>query len=72
MSFCVLGIRTAGRRKGKTGFLSQLWLMLSRVTLFVFVPAIILTLILIVWAIATNQPGLLTIISYCKTINSML
>lgn len=56
LSFCILGIRTAGKSHGKTGFMSQLWFMFSRVTLFVFLPAALLTLVMVIWAILTHQP----------------
>jgi len=56
-TFCILGIRSAGQSAGKRTFLSQAWYTFSRVTLYIFLPCAVLTLLIILWAIATKQPN---------------
>lgn len=60
----VLGLqelKRAGQATGKHGFLRQMSHILLRTFLFVLLPCIIITLLLIAWAILTHQPAFRTI-----------
>lgn len=47
-----------GKRAGHNGFYGQVSHMLRNLFLYLFIPSLIITVAVIVWAIATNQPGL--------------
>lgn len=57
LAFIVTGIRHMGREKGKTNFLSSSVYVLRNTFMFLFLPAALITVLLIIWAIVTKQPG---------------
>ncbi len=56
-SFCLLGIKAAGRSAGKRTFLAQFVYTLLRVILYILLPCALITVGLIIWAIVTHQPA---------------
>lgn len=50
-------LRDAAMRTGRSGFMLQAVVILSRVVLYIFVPALIITFLLVLWAMHTNQPA---------------
>jgi len=54
-SFCILGVKAAGRSHGKRTLLEQTMFTLSRVGLYLFLPCAIITalLVLVMWSIGT-------------------
>lgn len=53
--FAIVGIKLVGRQKGRQSFLGQLAFVLSRVFLFILLPSLLLTLALVIYAIASHQ-----------------
>ena len=53
--FALVGIRLVGQQKGKQTFLTQLMFVLGRVFLYIFLPALFLTAVLIIWAYMTHR-----------------
>jgi hypothetical protein len=56
-TLCLLGIRSVGRAAGKRTLFMQTYYVLARVTLYVLLPCIVVTLLIILWAVATKQPA---------------
>jgi hypothetical protein len=54
-AFAIVGIYYHGSKRGSTTFLGSLGPVLSKVFLYILLPAAIATAIIIVWAIATHQ-----------------
>ena len=57
VSFCILGVKVTGRSAGKRSFGAQFVYAMSRVGLYILLPAAILAVLLIIWALATHQPA---------------
>jgi len=55
LMFMLVGIRVVGQHRGKTTFLSQLLFVLGKVFLYIFLPALIITLVLVIYAFASKQ-----------------
>jgi hypothetical protein len=56
-TFIANGIESIGREKGKTNFLSSTMYVLRNTFLFLLLPVAILTAVMIIWAIITEQPA---------------
>lgn len=56
-TFVILGIKTTGQSGGKKTFAGQAVYMFRNIFLYIFLPCIILTAILVIWAVITKQPA---------------
>lgn len=57
VTFITSGIHFAGRGKGKTNFLSSSAYMLKKVFKYLILPGIVITTLIVLFAILTNQPS---------------
>lgn len=55
-SFALLGLMFAGQSKGTQSTLQQISFGLSRTFLYILLPCILLTIMVLVWALLTDQP----------------
>lgn len=55
LAFCWLGIRSIGRAAGKHSFISQAVYVLKRMSLYVVLPAAVITAVIVLVATSTGQ-----------------